>query len=216
MISNKDDYESVRSYLIAHKGFRATKGNSFIMISPTGVEIDILPFGEIEIDDDIKLSETGLTSIKINGFMEVYQAGTEEVLLKTGHSFKVATLPAIVMLKFIAYDDRPEIRLKDARDILNILIHYFDLQAEMIYEHHADLFGEDEGNLSEVSAIVIGREMKKIVADNLNLYERLRGIITRQIELKENSAFIRNMVNENNSNVEEIIGLLKSLLNGFL
>jgi predicted nucleotidyltransferase len=216
MISNKEDYEAVRSYLIAHKGFRATKGNSFIMISPAGVEIDILPFGEIEIDDDIKLSETGLTSIKINGFMEVYQAGTEEVLLKTGHNFKVATLPAIVMLKLIAYDDRPEIRLKDARDVINILTHYFDLQAEMIYEHHADLFGEDEGSLSEVSTIVIGREMKRIVADNLNLYERLIGILTRQIELKENSAFIRNMVNETNSNMEEIIGLLKSLLNGFI
>jgi predicted nucleotidyltransferase len=132
MISNKDDYEAVRSHLIAHNDFRATKGNSFIMISPAGVEIDILPFGEIEIDDDIKLSETGLTSIKINGFMEVYQAGTEAVLLKTGHNFKVATLPAIVMLKLIAYDDRPEIRFKDARDIINILIHYFDLQAEMI------------------------------------------------------------------------------------
>lgn len=175
-----------------------------------------MPFGEIEIDDDIKLSETGLTIIKINGFMEVYQAGTEAVLLKTGHTFKVATLPAIVMLKLIAYDDRPEIRLKDARDIINILTHYFDLQAEMIYEHHADLFGEDEGSLSEVSGIVIGREIKKIVADNLNLYERLIGIITRQIELRENSAFIRNMVNEDNSNVEEVNGLLKSLLNGFL
>jgi predicted nucleotidyltransferase len=216
LISNKEDYEAVRNYLIDHKDFRETKGNAFIMISPSGVEIDILPFGEIEIDDEIKLSETGLTSIKINGFMEVYKSGTEEVLLKTGHNFKVATLPAIVMLKLIAYDDRPEIRLKDARDIINIITHYFDLQAEMIYEHHADLFGEDEGSLSEVSAIVIGREMKKIVADNLNLYQRLTGIITSQIELKENSAFIRNMVNENNSNVEEIIGLLKSLLNGFL
>ncbi|MEO6851625.1 MAG: nucleotidyl transferase AbiEii/AbiGii toxin family protein [Mucilaginibacter sp.] len=216
MISNKDDYEAVRSYLIAHKGFRATKGNSFIMISPEGVEIDILPFGEIEIDDEIKLSETGLTSIKVNGFMEVYQAGTEDVLLKTGHNFKVATLPAIVMLKLIAYDDRPEIRLKDARDIINILTHYFDLQAEMIYEHHTDLFGEDEGSLSNVSAIVIGREMKKIVVNNDNLYQRLEGILTRQIELKENSAFIRNMVNENNSNVEDIILLLKNLLKGFI
>jgi hypothetical protein len=26
----------------------------------------------------------------------------------TGHLFKVATLPAIVLLKLIAYDDRPE------------------------------------------------------------------------------------------------------------
>jgi predicted nucleotidyltransferase len=214
-ISNKEDYEAVRNYLIDHKDFRETKSNSFIMISPSGVEIDILPFGEIEIDDEIKLSETGLTSIKINGFMEVYQAGTEEVLLKTGHSFKVATLPAIVMLKLIAYDDRPEIRFKDARDIINILTHYFDLQAEMIYEHHADLFGEDEGSLSEVSATVVGREMKKIAADNLNLNQRLTRIISKQIELKESSAFIRNMVNENNSNVEEIIRLLQCLLDGF-
>jgi hypothetical protein len=113
----------------------------------------------------------------------------------------------------IAFDEET---LKDARDIINILTHYFDWQAEMIYGHHADLFGDDEGSLSEVSAIVIGREMKKIVADNLNLYERLIDILTRQIELKENSAFIRNMVNEDNSNVEEIIGLLKSLLHGFL
>jgi hypothetical protein len=63
---------------------------------------------------------------------------------------------------------------------------------------------------------VIGREMKKIVADNTNLYQRLTDILTKQIELKENSAFIRNMVNEDKSNVEEIIRLLRSLLNGFI
>ena len=126
--------------------------------------------------------------------MEVYQTGTEEVLLKTGHSFKVAKLPAIVMLKFIAYDDRPEIRFKDARDIINILTQYFDLQAQMIYEHHADRFGKDEGSLSEVSATVVGREMKKIAAGNLNLNQRLPRIIFKQIKLKQRRAFIRNMV----------------------
>lgn len=57
--------------------------------------------------------------------------------------------------------------------------------------------------------------MKKIVADNLNLNQRLTHIISKQMELKESSAFIRNMVNENNSNVEEITRLLKNLLAGF-
>jgi predicted nucleotidyltransferase len=214
MISNKEDYESVRTYLKVHKNFKDTKGNEFIMISPSGVEIDILPFGAIEIDDEVKLMGTGLTNIKVNGFMEVYQAGTEEVTLKTGHIFKIATLPAIVLLKLIAYDDRPEIRFKDARDIVNIITHYFDLQAETIYEHHADLFGGEEGSLSEISANVIGREMKKIIDDNIDLYNRLTGIIIKQIELKANSAFIRNMVNEDNSNVEEVIRLLENLLDG--
>lgn len=49
--------------------------------------------------------------------MEVYQSGTEEVEMETGHNFKIATLPSIVLLKLIAFDDRPEKRSKDARDI---------------------------------------------------------------------------------------------------
>lgn len=75
-----------------------------------GIQVDILPFGEIEINDEVKFEGTGLISIKVNGFNEVYFAGTETVELSTGHTFKVATLPAIVLLKFIAYDDRPEVR----------------------------------------------------------------------------------------------------------
>ena len=212
MISDKEVYEAVRAYLINYKNFRETKGNSFIMLAPSGVEIDILPFGEVDIDDELKL--TGFTNIGVNGFMEVYQAGTEELPLTTGHSFKIATLPAIVLLKLIAYDDRPEIRIKDASDIINIITHYYDLQAEMIYEEHSDLFGGEEGNLSEISATVIGREIKKITNGNDNLYQRLTGIIERQIYLKENSAFVRIMVNGGNSNVEEIIRILKSLLTG--
>lgn len=215
MISDKEDYESVRTYLKGHKNFKDTKGNEFIMISPSGVEIDILPFGAIEIDDEVKLTGTGLINIKVNGFMEVYQAGTEEVTLKTGHIFKIATLPAIVLLKLIAYDDRPEIRFKDARDVINIITHFFDLQAEMIYDEHADLFGDEEGSLNEISATVIGREMKKIVAGNENLYNRLTGIITKHIALKEDSPFVRNMVNESNTNVDEIIRILNNLLTGF-
>lgn len=214
MISNKEGYESVRTYLKSHKNFKGTPENDFVMISPSGIEIDILPFGAIEIDDKVKLTGTWLTNIKVNGFMEVYQAGTEDVILKTGHIFKIATLQAIVLLKLIAYDDRPEIRFKDARDIVNIITSYFDLQAEMIYEHHADLFSGEEGSLSEISANVIGREMKKIIGDNIGLYNRITGIINKQIELKANSAFIRNMVNEANSNVEEVIRLLKNILQG--
>ena len=129
MISNKEDYEAVRSYLIENKSYREVKTNSFVLLTPAGIQVDILPFGEIEINDEVKFEGTGLTSIKVNGFNEVYLAGTETVELSTGHTFKVATLPAIVLLKFIAYDDRPEVRAKDARDIINIMLHFFDLQA---------------------------------------------------------------------------------------
>ena len=179
------------------------------------MQIDILPFGGIEIDDEIRFSGTGFTSIKVNGFSEVYQAGTQEIQLTTGHSFKVATLPAIVLLKLIAYNDRPEIRLRDAPDVINILRHFFDLQADLIYDHHADLFGGEQMELVEIAAIVTGREMRTIVADNQALNTRIAGIIKGLIDAKENSAFIRMMVTESGRSVENILNLMKRLLTGF-
>ena len=115
------------------------------MLTPDGIQVDIFPFGEIEIDDAVEIAGEGLTSIKVNGFKEVYQSGTEELETQTGHFFKVASLPAIVLLKLIAFDDRPEKRMKDALDIASILDHFFDLQADLIYEKHNDLFAEGGG-----------------------------------------------------------------------
>jgi predicted nucleotidyltransferase len=76
--------------------------------------------------------------------MEVYKSGTTELTLQTGHHFNIATLPSIVLLKLIAFDDRPENRFKDPRNIINIILHFFDLQAELIYSQHSDLFAGDE------------------------------------------------------------------------
>jgi predicted nucleotidyltransferase len=214
MISNKKDYEALRSYLIENKGYREVKTNSFVLLTPVGIQVDILPFGEIEINDEVKFEGTGLTSIKFNGFNEVYLAGTETVELSTGHTFKVATLPAIVLLKFIAYDDRPEVRAKDARDIINIILHFFDLQADLIYESHAVLFGGEELELEEIAAIVIGREMKKIVATNEELSKRQSIILGGLLNTKENSPFVRNMVSESGRTVEEVLNLMTRLQTG--
>ncbi|WP_345949036.1 nucleotidyl transferase AbiEii/AbiGii toxin family protein [Mucilaginibacter sp. PAMB04274] len=208
MISNKDDYEAVRNYLIDNKGYREVKTNSFVLLTPADIQVDILPFGEIEINDEVKFEGAGLTSIKVNGFSEVYLTGTEIVKLATGHTFKVATLPAIILLKFIAYDDRPEVRSKDARDIINIMLHFFDLQADLIYDSHADLFGGEEMELEDIAAIVIGREIRKIADSNENLFKRMDTIMDGLLLAKEDSAFVRNMVSESGRTVEEILYLL--------
>lgn len=214
MISNMDDYEAVRRYLVENKKYREVKTNSFVLLTPAGIEVDILPFGGIEINDEVKFEGTSLTNIKVNGFNEVYLTGTEMVELATGHKFKVATLPSIVLLKFIAYDDRPEVRAKDARDIINIMLHFFDLETELIYDTHADLFGEEEMELEEIASIVIGREIKGIAVANEELFIRLNGIIKGLLLTKENSAFVRNMVSESGRTVKEILNLLIRLQTG--
>jgi predicted nucleotidyltransferase len=219
LVGSQKEYDAVRQYLIENKKFVDIRQNSFVLISPSGIQVDILPFGEITIDDGIKITGTGLTNIRVNGFMEVYKSGTAMVDLTTGHHFKVASLPSIVLLKLIAFDDRPEERLKDARDIANILVNYFELQADVVYEDHADIFTVSDSELDKltfpvVSGIVIGREMKRITDGNQLLKERLVKILETQMALAENSAFIRNMVEETGANVEEIIRWLNALHTG--
>jgi len=214
MIGSKEDYQKFRDDLMK-KGYTESRTNAFVIISPNGLQIDLLPFGGIEIDEEIKFEGKGLTSIKVNGFQEVYNLGTENVELETGHQFKIATLPSIALLKFIAYDDRPELRFKDARDIINIIDHYFNLQSDLIYENHADLCESDdqEITLEEISAAVIGREIKKMIKDNEKLHLRVQRIISEELQLMEKSAFIRNMVNESGKNVEKIAAKLEAMLN---
>ena len=135
------------------------------------------------------------------------------------HRFKVATLPAIVLLKLIAFDDRPENRMKDARDIANIILHYFDLQADFIYANHSDIFDRDtraldDITLQEISGIVIGREIRRIADRNMQLQIRLTTILKLQLDLAENSAFIRNMVEETEMTLEEVAKWVSAILRG--
>lgn len=214
LVGTEKQFEEVKDYLKNKKGFQDSKGNSYVMFSPNGIQVDILPFGAIEIDDKVQIRGTGLTNISVNGFSEVYNNGIAEIQLDSGHHFKVASLSSIVLLKLIAYDDRPEQRAKDGRDVGSIIEHYFDLQADHIYEHHSDLFTETEKDmeLQDIAATVIGREIKITIDANPALLQRVKTILVREIKLEEKSNFIINMIAETNMNVEEATKRLEKIL----
>lgn len=50
--------------------------------------------------------------MNVEGFKEVYEQASEEIITED-QRFKVSTLPGIVILKLIAWDDRPEVRRDD-------------------------------------------------------------------------------------------------------
>lgn len=214
LVSSYEEYEALRNYLKEKYHYEDTRGNAFVMISPDGMQVDILPFGEIATDDSITVKGEGMTSIEVDGFNEVYEGGTEEVELSTGHKFRVATLPAIVLLKLIAFDDRPERRTKDARDIANIIEHFFDLQQDLIYNNYSDEFinDTDPRTLEEISATVIGREIKAMLGNNKPLHERVIAILQEHIEQADKSSFVRNMVAETNRDVDQSVSWLRHLL----
>lgn len=216
LINDHGTYEALKEYLITSEGFHSYKGNSFVLIWKDKTQVDLLPFGEIE-DEDGKVSTggLGLTSISLQGFAEIYEDGLPEIELESKHRFKICTLPGIVLLKIIAWDDRPEARKDDIGDISDILNHFFDMCDNEIYEHHSDLFGDEYEDRLHTAARVLGRQMNQIAKRNEKLFARIDKIIDENIAAGEKSKMAILMSGYFENTVEENIGLLHQLKQGF-
>lgn len=213
-IASKGQYKLLTQYLCEKHDFKASKENTYKFYSPGGLEVDLLPFGDIEIEGKLMLDGTGMHRISANGFKEVYEFGTEKVAFENDKIFNVCTLPGIVILKLIAYDDRPELRQKDIQDIRLILKHYFSIETDLIYDRHIDLFGEEIEHVSHIAARVLGRQMKAIFVQSKHLEERIISILKEVIEHPKKSRMAQLMVAGTEQNIDSAIEILKELLKG--
>lgn len=139
-----------------------------------------MPFGEIEKEGQVIIEGKGLTTVNLDGFKEAFEFGANEVEIGD-EKYKACSIPGIMILKLIAYDDRPHMRTKDIDDINSICLNYPSLESEYIWGNHFDLYGGDLEH-EEVGVIVLGREMKKIVSANKDLVKRITKIIDQAIE----------------------------------
>tara|TARA_R110000851_G_scaffold110287_1_gene232995 strand:- start:486 stop:1343 length:858 start_codon:yes stop_codon:yes gene_type:complete len=215
-IEDNRSYKSLKDYLIEIEHFQPSKENNFVLLWQGRMQVDLLPFGNIE-DENFKVSieGTGGTSLNMPGFMEIYENGLPEVELEGKHRFKFCNLPGIVILKLIAWEDRPEIRRDDLKDILTILTHFFEMYTDQIYEHHSDLFGDDDFGLNLIAARVMGREMKKIGIRNEKLNERLTNLLEKNTMDVKTSEIGKIMANWANTTVDESLKPLLEIQRGF-
>ena len=216
LINDNGVYEALKTYLIITEGFQPYKGNEYVLIWKENLEVDLLPFGAIE-NGDTKFTSNGLglTSISLQGFTEIYNDGLPTLDLEGKHQFKFCTLPGIVLLKLIAWDDRPESRRDDIKDISDILNHFFDMNDNEIFENHHDLFEKEEASLKHIAARVMGREMSKIAKKNELLFSRIVGILDSNTLVSQNSEMAKIMVEYYDNTIDDNVQLLKHLRQGF-
>lgn len=217
-INDKGVYEALKDYLITQEGFSSYKENAFVLIDKDGMEVDLLPFGAIEDGDGrVVVQGTGYTSIHVDGFKEVYNDHLPEVEMG-GHTFKFCSLPGLVLLKMIAWEDRPESRTIDITDISDILNHYFDMHADAIYDEHADIFIDEsaaEASLSELAARVMGREIRHIAQRSEKLLVRITKLLQTQTKDVATSRMAEIMVQYFKNSIEDNLRLLEYLKKGF-
>ncbi len=211
LVSNNEEYDNLINYLVEKENFTTTK-NKFCLLFKQRIQVDIIPFGEIENTENYDAWNriNNFRTISTLGLQEAYQ---NSLVISTENNleFKATSLEAIVVLKLISWNDRPEHRAKDATDLAFILENYFDIQDNVIFDEHFDLIDENFDK-QVCSARVLGRLITPIFAENEILKTHIIQILTIQIMNKISNLATAMM--KNSEEYEKYTLLLKAILVG--
>lgn len=212
-VAHPDDYINLKHRLIYEYNYVKSTVNEYCLITPQGRQVDLLPFSETKRQNLKILDAVGIATMNFDGFKEAYKFGVQQTIIDS-EIYNVCSIPAIVVLKLIAFDDRPEHRIKDVKDINSICNHYHNIEDSFIWSEYSDLYSD---NLShqEVAMIALGREMKKIINSNKNLQLRIIEILDNA--LNERNDLLRYMIEDSISETIEMkAGIIKLIKLGLL
>ena len=214
LIADKKEFNNLKEFLINENNFVGSSENAFALIWNKKYFIDLLPFGEIENEEsNVLVDGKGFINMSVPGFYDIYKNELSILNVEDIASFQICSLTDIIILKFFAWNDRPEHREKDITDIGEILYSYFDMNDEFIYENYSFLFDELD-DLKQLSAVVIGLEIKKTLLNNLTLLNRLLNIIRDDLENLNNPKLALLLVKEFDTSIDFNNNIFKNIING--
>tara|TARA_R110000744_G_scaffold56588_1_gene119330 strand:- start:3897 stop:4745 length:849 start_codon:yes stop_codon:yes gene_type:complete len=213
MIASIQEFEAVVEALLKY-GFNKVEAPWTLYNDKFNIAIDLLPFGEIEEKFTIQFNER-YTDLHVLGFSEVLQ---ESGIVQIEEKFlKIPSLPGMVILKLIAWSDRPEDRDNDLYDILRIIEHYFDLNYDNILEHHHDTFTEVEiFDQLKIAARVLGRDSSKFLNVSDAIKDRILKTINDNVAGAESSAIAKEWVKNKDWDLEYAVQIIKEFQSGLL
>lgn len=215
MISSIADFENVVDEMVK-VGFHKAKAPWTLYHKDFDLAIDLLPFGEIEENDTINFNER-YTNLHVLGFKEVMEDAVPAKIEEK--SIRLPPLPGMVILKIVAWSDRPEERQNDLVDILYILNHYHKLEYGRIVEFHYDTFPEAENKEIDwhlVSARVMGRDAATFLAKNVKLAERVFKVLKENLNQEKGSPIAQEWARKNKWTIQKAQEVLAELLLGLL
>lgn len=213
MIASIQEFELIVEELNNY-GFNKVEAPWTLYNNKFNVAIDLLPFGEIEENFTINFNER-YTYLHVLGFSEVLQ--NPETVQIEEKSVQIPSLPGMVILKLIAWSDRPEERDTDLYDILRIIKHYFDLNFDEIVEHHNDTFPE-EGNLDQlkIAARVLGRKASRFLNISEVISNRILKTLNDNTIDPKNSAIAKQWVSKKEWDLEYAVQILEEFKLGLI
>lgn len=210
MISSMKEYEQIIAALVT-KGFNKIAAPWTFYSEKFKVVIDLLPFGEIEEKNTINFNER---------FIDLHVLGFREVMEEAVHVeiedkiVNIPPLPGMVILKLIAWSDRPEERENDLADILKIIQHYFNLKWDEIVEHHYDTFANESFDQLLIAAEVLGRNSRLYLKKSEKISERIIKVLEQNLKDASKSAIAKEWAVKLDIDIEYAFDLLNAFYKG--
>ncbi|MFN3753707.1 nucleotidyl transferase AbiEii/AbiGii toxin family protein [Flavobacterium sp.] len=210
MMPDFDLYNQVFEEL-CNKGFRKADEQYRLYFEKSNTAIDLMPYGKIEQEYTVTFLDRNLT-LHVLGFTEVGQK--TELFTQEGFSVPVTPIEGILILKLVAWSDKPEWRIKDLEDISFLIKNGWDIYENEAYENHLDLFDENFDQMKAASRI-IGRKMGPILILNTVLQNRIVSILENSIQDKARAQEPEITIAKNlKMSIDETLVLLKVILEG--
>lgn len=183
-LASWEQFEALKLKLISGHGFQDEPRQKQRLIyggegEGKGMTIDLVPFGGLQMDDNTVAWPPEMDVLMtVTGYAEAQQAAVC-VELAPGHQVKVASLPALAILKVFAWSDRGDRSMgKDAIDLLTLLRSYADagnFDRMMGSNQCFDQYMALEGNEERTGAWLLGRDCA-LLAEGQTLAE-LRALL---------------------------------------
>jgi predicted nucleotidyltransferase len=213
-VATWNEFQNLKNALIATGQFSESKMAQRLH-HQSQIPVDIVPFGAIAPDGKtINWIPDDSTKMSIIGFDDAYQAA-QIVRLRENPmvDIPVATPAALVILKLITWNERPE-RGKDATDLVFLLRNYLSSgQTERVTEQHSDLL-EDDFDFEPAGARLLGRDIASIVSEPTK--QILNEILSAETGEQKHYRLVEAMTNrQDGQHFENNLALLNALYLGF-
>ncbi len=212
MISSISEYENIGTAL-ATRGFKRIATPWTFYSDVFKVAIDVLPFGEIEENYVVNFNDR-YTDLHVLGFREVMEEAVQvQIEEKIAN---IPPLPGMVILKLIAWSDRPEERENDLSDILKIIQHYYNLKWDEIVEQHADTLDNEPFDHLLIAAEILGRNSRLYLQKSEAISSRILKVLETNLQLATKSAIAKEWARKLDKNIEYTFAILTAFQKGIM
>jgi predicted nucleotidyltransferase len=212
MIGSIEEFDRLKAAVVALPDFEINVHEPYRLSFRKAYDLDFLPFGEIANEKGvIELEAKQTFLLDMPGFDAAYPFA-DTIKTEEGLTLKVSSLAGVVMLKLLAWQDRPE-RARDIQDIDYIFKHLYWLQMDEILSTDGDIPElyqyQDLVFMESVAARYIGRQMSIMLKDMPKLRSRVYDL------LHEHTQGFRMARLMSSAHIESNQQIIQALYNGF-